>query len=160
MAIAQVHVHAWQLGYAGLLPADYLKDLRPEDRAASYRFEVEGQETLVAVDAGAVRGFINIRRSRDNREADEGEVSGLYVSPDAWRSGIGRALMTAGRAWMTERGYVRARLWVLAGNERAQDFYRADGWVTSEETRVDLVWGIQVDEILFTREILAGPGIV
>lgn len=32
-AMARAHVRSWQAGYRGLLPADYLDALRPEDRA-------------------------------------------------------------------------------------------------------------------------------
>lgn len=153
MDIAQVHVRAWQVGYAALLPYEYLQSLRAEDRAASYRFEAADHQTLVAVDDDAIRGFIRVGFSRDNPCTDEGEVSALYVSPDAWRGGIGRALMLSGRAWLTDHGYMQARLWVLEGNERAQGFYRADHWVGGDETRSEIVWGIEVDEVLFTREL-------
>jgi ribosomal protein S18 acetylase RimI-like enzyme len=36
LAIARVHIRAWQHGYAGILPASYLNQLRPEDRAEKY----------------------------------------------------------------------------------------------------------------------------
>ena len=31
MAVARVHVRAWQAAYHGLMPEDYLAGLRPED---------------------------------------------------------------------------------------------------------------------------------
>jgi|GEM_PF-389678 len=36
LAIARIHVRAWQHGYAGILPASYLNQLRSEDRAEKY----------------------------------------------------------------------------------------------------------------------------
>jgi hypothetical protein len=33
MAVARVHVRSWQAAYSTLLPAEYLDQLRPEDRA-------------------------------------------------------------------------------------------------------------------------------
>jgi hypothetical protein len=38
-AVAQAHVRSWQAGYRGLLPANYLDALRPEDRASRYTFD-------------------------------------------------------------------------------------------------------------------------
>lgn len=38
MAVAYVHVRAWQVAYRDLLPADYLASLKPEDRAQRYTF--------------------------------------------------------------------------------------------------------------------------
>lgn len=38
MAVAQIHVRAWQVAYRGLMPAAYLDALVPEDRAKRYTF--------------------------------------------------------------------------------------------------------------------------
>ena len=53
-AIARVHVRAWQQGYAGILPASYLNQLRPEDRAEKYDLshaDPSHPHTIVATDA-------------------------------------------------------------------------------------------------------------
>jgi hypothetical protein len=61
LAVARIHVRAWQAGYRGLLPAGYLDGLRAEDRAARYTFgRADGPRTTVAVDAGQVVGFATI----------------------------------------------------------------------------------------------------
>ena len=55
MAVARVHVRSWQAAYRGLLPDDYLDQLRPEDRAPSYDFaslEPLKPRTIVAVEPG------------------------------------------------------------------------------------------------------------
>jgi ribosomal protein S18 acetylase RimI-like enzyme len=57
LAIARVHVRAWQHGYAGILPASYLNQLRPEDRAAKYDLshaDPSHPYTIVATDAGII----------------------------------------------------------------------------------------------------------
>src|ERR1700722_9034499 len=54
LAIARVHVRAWQHGYAGILPASYLNQLRPEDRAEKYDLshaDPSNPYTIVATDA-------------------------------------------------------------------------------------------------------------
>ncbi len=57
LAIARVHVRAWQHGYAGILPASYLNQLRPEDRAEKYDLshaDPSHPYTIVATDADIV----------------------------------------------------------------------------------------------------------
>ena len=38
LEVARVHVRSWQAAYRGLLPDDYLDDLRAEERAQRYNF--------------------------------------------------------------------------------------------------------------------------
>ncbi len=57
LAIARVHVRAWQHGYAGILPASYLNQLRPEDRAEKYDLshaDPSHPYTIVATDADII----------------------------------------------------------------------------------------------------------
>jgi GNAT superfamily N-acetyltransferase len=59
---------------------------------------------------------------------ETGEVYALYVSPDWWSTGTGRSLMAAALTALSEAGYRRAVLWVLAGNARARRFYERAGF--------------------------------
>lgn len=145
LAVARVHVRAWQAGYRGLLPAAYLDGLRPEDRAARYTFDrADGPRTTVAVSSGAIVGFATISGS---------ELCALHVDPDAWSRGVGRALIARARADLAAAGVAEAHLWLLAGNARAQRFYECDGWITDGTQRVDTVWGATVDEIEYRRRL-------
>jgi GNAT superfamily N-acetyltransferase len=145
LAVARVHVRSWQVGYRGLLPAAYLEGLRPEDRAARYTFDrPDGPRTTVALRGGAIAGFAAIRGH---------ELAALYVDPDAWGQGIGRALIERARADLAASGVIEARLWLLAGNARAQRFYERDGWSTDGTQRTEAVWGITVDVIEYRRRL-------
>lgn len=145
LAVARVHVRAWQAGYRGLLPDGYLDGLRPEDRAARYTFgRSDGPRTTVAVVGGAIAGFATIQGS---------ELCALHVDPDAWSSGVGRALIARARADLAATGVVEAHLWLLAGNARAQRFYERDGWASDGIRRSDVVWGLAVDEIEYRRRL-------
>jgi GNAT superfamily N-acetyltransferase len=145
LAVARIHVRAWQAGYRGLLPAAYLDGLRAEDRAARYTFDrLDGPRTTVAVIDGAIAGFATV--SGD-------ELSALHVDPDAWRRGIGSALIARARADLAAAGAVEAHLWLLVGNTRAQQFYERDGWTSDGTRRSDIVWGAQVDELQFRRRL-------
>jgi GNAT superfamily N-acetyltransferase len=145
LAVARVHVRAWQTAYRDLLPAGYLDDLRAEDRAARYTFgRSDGPRTTVALVDGALVGFSTIHGA---------ELCALHVDPDAWRRGVGSALIARARADLAAAGIAEAHLWLLDGNARAQQFYAHDGWAPSGAERTDTVWGAQVHEHEFRRHL-------
>jgi GNAT superfamily N-acetyltransferase len=155
-AVAVVHVRSWQRAYVGLLPEDYLDALRPEDRARQYTFgdpDPSRPATIVATEAGTICGFATTGPSRDDDAEETGEVLALYVDPDRWGLGIGRALMEEARGRLAQQGFARARLWALAGNGRSDRFYRIDGWAPDGARRQDEVWGLVVDEIRYCRSL-------
>jgi len=155
-AVAGVHVRSWQVGYRGILAPDYLDGLRPEDRMGSYTFgstDPDAPATIVAVENGALCGFATTGPSRDTDIPDGGEVLALYVDPEAWGRGVGRRLMGEARQRLSRRGYTDAVLWVLLGNERADRFYRADGWQPEGQRRSVEIWKVAVDEVRYIRHL-------
>lgn len=154
--VARVHVRAWQAGYRGLLPQEYLDGLRAEDRARRYDFAIGDPSkpaTLVAVADGVVRGFATTMPAREVGAAPVGELCALYVDPDWWGRGVGCALVAAARARLREHGFCEAVLWLLAGNRRGERFYRGDGWAADDTARKDVVWGVDVDEVRYRRAL-------
>lgn len=157
MAVARVHVRAWQAAYRGLLPDDHLAGMRPEERARRYDFAAIGPtrpSTLVAVSADTVLGFATISPARDEDAAGQGELCALYVEPDCWGRGIGRALAAAARSDLSRLGFRSAVLWVVAGNGRAEQFYRADGWIPDGLRRARQVWNVTVDTVRYSRALV------
>jgi GNAT superfamily N-acetyltransferase len=153
LAVAQIHVRSWQVGYRDLLPADYLRGLRADDRAARYDLgnrDPSRPVTLVALDGGAVCGFATVAPS----DAPAcGELAALYVSPERWRSGVGLGLVAAARQQLLAFGHRAAVLWMLSGNSRAEMFYARDGWVKDGGQRVVSLWGVTVEELRFRRDL-------
>lgn len=156
MAVARVHVRSWQAGYRGLLPDAYLDGLRPEERAARYDFASENvldPVTIVAVDDDVICGFATTSPARDLDVPDDGELCALYVDPEWWGRGVGRALIGAARTRLVEMEFGSAVLWLLAGNARADRFYRMDGWMPDGLLRSDTMWGVAVDEVRYRRAL-------
>jgi ribosomal protein S18 acetylase RimI-like enzyme len=154
--VATVHVRAWKAAYRGLLPDEYLDDLRPEHRIGHYTLgspDPDVPATLVAVVEGVVRGFVTTGPCRDPDDTDRGEVLALHVDPGSWGLGIGRRLLAEGRAALSARGFAEAALWVLAGNTRAERFYRSDGWLPDDRRRTHEVWGVMIEESRFCRPL-------
>ena len=109
----------------------------------------------MAVEEGLIRGFATTAPSRDPDLGNYGELCALYVDPEQWGLGLGRALASAARAYLYELGFHRALLWVLMGNVRAERFYQIDGWAADGARRTDTVWGVTVDELRYQRGLEA-----
>jgi GNAT superfamily N-acetyltransferase len=154
LAVARVHVSSWQAAYHGLLPAEYLDSLRPEDRAARYDFsQTDPQKpyTIAAEVEGRICGFATTMPSQDL--AGYAELCALYLSPSFWGRGIGVALIEAARAHMLEQGFRSAALWLLRGNVRGERFYRQDGWVPDGAHKADRIWDIDVEDFRYVRTL-------
>ncbi len=91
-----------------------------EDRAF-FGALVEQRAGRVAVDGNGVRGFMILGGTT---------VEHLYVAPDAWRRGIGTALLQQAKR---ERP-AGLDLWVFQRNHAAIAFYEAHGFTVVEAT--------------------------
>ena len=155
LAIATVHVRAWQEGYRGLIASEVLDALRPEDRAARYTLgsvDPTVPQTVVAERDGVICGFATIGPCLD-AGPETGQLLALYVDPDAWGSGAGRMLIADARARLAARECTEAVLWVLVGNERAQRFYRIDGWRADGVDGTIELWGVELFDTRYRRKL-------
>jgi GNAT superfamily N-acetyltransferase len=153
-AVAEVHVRSWKAAYRGLLPADYLDDLRPEDRVARYTFgspDPAAPRTILALDDGVLSGFATVGRSRDEDAPDAGELYALYVDPGRWSRGVGRALLADARERLEAQGFAAALLWLLVGNEQGARFYHADGWLPDGARRLEDPYGVVSEVVRYRR---------
>jgi ribosomal protein S18 acetylase RimI-like enzyme len=154
LAIARVHVRAWQQGYSGILPASYLNNLRPEDRAEKYDLSNSDPlkpHTIVAATGNIVHGFSTTAPSHEADLPNHGELTALYVDPHSWGLGVGVALVSAARAHLVSLGLKHAYLFTLVDNLRAQRFYKTDQWTADGLERTDTVWGAAVHVLRFQR---------
>ena len=155
LAVAGVHVRAWQVGYRGLLPDAFLDGLSIEDRARRYTFgaaEPGRPRTIVAEDGDAILGFAATGSAAD--APGVGELAALYVEPGAWGRGVGRELIAAARARLVKRSFGEAVLWLMVGNARAARFYEADGWHEVAGSRCTAQsWGVQIEKVRYRRAL-------
>jgi ribosomal protein S18 acetylase RimI-like enzyme len=108
-----------------------------------------GSATFVAV-TDEVVGFATVGAAQS--EDDAGELYAIYVHPSSWGTGAGRALIERAEASLSESGFPHALLWVLAGNERAERFYRAAGWEHDGEKEDDFQ-GARVTELRYRKRL-------
>ncbi len=60
----------------------------------------------------------------DDADSPTCEVGAIYVEPDAWRTGVGRALLGAALEEIGAGDWDDVTLWVFAKNDAALAFYR------------------------------------
>lgn len=144
-AIGEVHVASWQAAYAGLMPDDFLARLSAESRAASWARRIgEGVgQVLVAEEDGVIAGFAAF---------GDGQLFALYLLPEYWGRGLGRALHDR---VVEELPGDSAVLWVLSTNERAKAFYVRQGWVADGASQTETIEDgrVTLEELRFRRSL-------
>jgi GNAT superfamily N-acetyltransferase len=107
-------------------------------------------------------GFVDYSASRDDdtrRDGDAGpapvgEVNALYLLPAAWGRGVGRLLMEAALARLTQAGFAQATLWVLDTNARARRFYAAGGWSADGAVKRDDSRGFPITQLRYRKSLI------
>ncbi|HZP74406.1 MAG TPA: GNAT family N-acetyltransferase [Gaiellaceae bacterium] len=153
LAIERARIHAWRVAYRHVFPSDEL-DALPID-AKRWRTRLAdppaGWSTFVAVDDEAsVVGFVSTGPSRD--EPGIGELYAIYVHPDAWSAGAGRALIERAEAALRSE-YTEATLWVLEDNPRARPFYERAGWQPDGARKVESRLGVRAAEVRYRKTL-------
>ena len=111
----------------------FLDGIRLEQWQARWTERLGGDElppVRVAIRDGAILGLCMVASpSRDEDTGDDvAEIVALNVSPDAWRSGVGTALLNDALDGFRRDGWQAISLWVVHGNDRAQRFYEQFGF--------------------------------
>ncbi|MGH2374433.1 MAG: GNAT family N-acetyltransferase [Candidatus Methylomirabilaceae bacterium] len=96
------------------------------------RVEDDSQWALLRVEGSTVVGVCHGAPEWDFERNEPvpgvAHLTGLFVEPEEWGRGYGRALVRAACDVMRARGFRKARLWVAVGNERARRLYSSEGW--------------------------------
>jgi ribosomal protein S18 acetylase RimI-like enzyme len=88
----------------------------------------------VALRDDNVIGYAGVGAERDPQAPPTtGELYALFVHPDHWGTGTGRALADAACADLRECGCDTVQLWVLEANNRARRFYARYGFVETAD---------------------------
>jgi len=161
--IGRVHIVAWQVGYRGQMPDEYLDRLSIGDRQAVWRQRLTDglvdNVMFVAEDplAGHVCGWVGVGALRPEATADcepgTGELWALNLEPEAWGRGIATALMAAAVQEMEAQGWRRAILWVLDSNARGRRFYEREGWTADGAAKIDVERGFDLHELRYGRAL-------
>ncbi len=185
--IAAVMRASWRAAYEGIIAPEVIGRVTATDGGARVRQSFRTrpwQKTFVAVAvpppeleaprmrdaADGIVGYAFFGPEQDvlgapwphplSPEGQQGQVAelyALYVHPDWWSTGTGRALMDRVLDAASVAGYVSVRLWVLRDNSRARRFYERAGFAPDGASHtLDGLGG--VTEIRYRRVLPAGPG--
>jgi GNAT superfamily N-acetyltransferase len=133
-AIAEIGARGWRAAYRGILPEAFLAGLTVSSREIAWRTMLEQERrddapAWIAERGGRPIGFVHNGPPRDEDvPAAAVEIYAIYVLPEAWRGGAGRALMDAATGHWRGRRAQDFVLWVLEANTRGRSFYQAVGW--------------------------------
>jgi GNAT superfamily N-acetyltransferase len=153
--IARVHTRTWQRAYEHVFGEDRLAGLVEERRAEQWRERLVNPEarrhTLVVDEDGLVVGFAEVGPTHDPEEDEElvGELYAIYVLPEAWGEGIGRALMGEVLSRLRTERFSEAILWVLEDNPRTHRYYELAGWRADGGTKVETILGTSARQIRY-----------
>lgn len=134
--LAHIQVEGWRAAYAGLVDQAYLDGLDEDAKAADWRrwMANDAMTALIAHDGDTAAGFISFGPLRTPppgsspiRPQYPAEVYALYILPDHWRKGIGRALLRDAALRLKGKRQSALCLWVMDKNQRANAFYKALG---------------------------------
>ncbi|NUR99962.1 MAG: GNAT family N-acetyltransferase [Kribbellaceae bacterium] len=137
-----MRVASWRGAFTGLVPQDFLDAMDPAAIAASWVDSIAaGRSRIhVALRDDHVIGYAGVGPERDpEAPPNTGELYALFVHPDHWGTGAGRALADAACADLRAVGCTNVRLWVLEANIRARTFYTRYGFMeTTDRTHSSL----------------------
>jgi GNAT superfamily N-acetyltransferase len=137
-----VTVAGWRQGYREIVSQEKLADLPVErwrhEVGVGLRRPVDDAFTYVSEIDGAFAGYCYV--AAPSQEPGEGsevaELVAMYVEPDHWRRGAGRALMEAALERLSGLPYGEAILWTFKENDRAIAFYERHGWAADGAEKI------------------------
>jgi ribosomal protein S18 acetylase RimI-like enzyme len=151
--IAQIHVASWQSAYRGQMPDALLDMLDVHKRAVFWHNHLnrEPPGIFVVEFEGGIIGFCDLIPSRDHDSNPHviAEIAALYVHPDHWRRGAGRALCLHALEVARRQHLAAVTLWVLASNIVARNFYQTMGFYLDGAVKSDLFANRELQEVRY-----------
>jgi len=169
--VAAVQREGWLAAYDGIIAHEVIDRVTAPDDGARVRqtFRTRPwQRMIVAVtEPPGIVGYASFGPETDvlgapwphppTKAGAAGQVAelyALYVHPDWWSTGTGRALMDRALARTAAAGYGDIVLWVLRDNARARRFYERAGFAPDGASNVLVGLG-GVEEVRCRRPLSA-----
>ncbi len=131
-SILELRRRSWRAAYSHIFPAAALAAMTVEPWISWWQDRIQApadrMHTLVAERNAEIVGFAQLGAALEADGAELGELYAIYVCPDAWDLGVGRALMAESLLRLRNEGFSGAVLWVLEDNPRSRRFYERAGW--------------------------------
>lgn len=158
-AIAEIGVRGWRAAYRGLMPGGFLAGLSVAAREIAWQSMLESDEdgaapAWVAELEGRAVGFAASGPPRDEDvPLPAAEVYAIYVLPESWRRGAGRALLEVATDQWLAQGATTLVVWVLETNAPGRAFYEALGWSPDGARQEIDLGGFAVTEVRYRLRV-------
>jgi len=121
---------AWKRTYYGIVADSYLDSMSIADRhqALLQRYDAGTSQFLVMQGGDTLIGVAVFGMSFTRGYEQDGELTAIYLREDCIGQGHGHRLLVHMERELSKRGHTHFVLDVLAGNTRAQGFYRKHGY--------------------------------
>jgi GNAT superfamily N-acetyltransferase len=139
------------------MPDAFLEGLSQTEHTASWhanllKHAVSGHKRLlIAAEDQNIIGLVRI--GPESGSSEVGLVYLLYVLPEYWGRGVGKALMSAAMDELRDLGIRVATLWVLRDNQRARRFYERLGWQPDGRTSSESYGGVELEAWYYRRAV-------
>jgi GNAT superfamily N-acetyltransferase len=156
-ALARINVEAGRVAWGAFVDRTALEGFEPPTERWRERLAaVPPGSGWVATREGEPVGYALVRPCRDGA-AEPGEVTGLYVRPEEWGRGIGRALLERALAALSGSGCRVAVLWTEERNRRPRAIYERLGWRADGAVRERVFLGVLIRELRYRLELVESP---
>lgn len=137
-SMSYVHARTWKGAYDKYIPIEYLNNISDDGWIPifSRAFTNNIHEAAVFELDGLITGTITfgiVNRMTDCTNYNEGEIISLYVLPEYWSTKQGYALTKFATERLKCQGCTSCYLWVIKENERAVNFYKKFGFISTTE---------------------------
>lgn len=132
-AAGELHAWSWRVTYGPLLSDGERLRLTTAERVRLWTRILGApqprENTWFAELDGRIVGLVFSGPAHDGDATPEvGEIHAIHVEPGLHGRGIGRLLLEAAQADLSDAGFARATLWVMRENHEARRFYEGRGW--------------------------------
>ncbi|MEQ8295191.1 MAG: GNAT family N-acetyltransferase [Nitratireductor sp.] len=128
LAIAAVHMEAWQGAYAGIIPHRALARMISRRDCRWWGSAIRRSACVLVVECGGeIAGYATMGRNRAQELPQQGEIYELYLRPEYQGIGLGSRLFAAAREKLADHGLDGLVVWALEENHNAMSFYHGAG---------------------------------
>jgi len=150
--ISFIGVTSWKSAYNGIVPNEYLDSLSVEKREKYLEKSMmipTNRFAIAELDGKAVGMICFYPTQCETPTEGEWELEALYLLPEYWKRGIGRALIQYALHYMRGNHASVCNLWVLADNQRARGFYEKIGFKYTGVEKTITIGGKDLIEVYY-----------
>jgi len=137
-AVARVYVESWRDTYPGIISSQFLCAMTEKGQTARWRAAIaaRGRESVLVAEYGehGIVGMTSFGPSRDSSLGFDGEVYTLYVDPEFFGCGAGRALLRSAFFNLRQQGFGACVIWAHARNNARFFYEKMGGRLVAERT--------------------------